>query len=335
MRIGSATARTSPAASLMIGCGSVGQTVLPLLLRDFALDPRPRSRCSRPMGAAGEIAAALGVRFEIAPLTRDNLASVLGARLRPGDFLLNLSVEVVEPGAVALRRLARRALSRYRHRALARRLHRPRSVAGGAIEPGVPHARAGPARGAGPGQPDRRDLPGRQSRAWCHSCSRPPRSSSRVQWGSRRSRRTAPMAGPAVPRPRRSAPSRSPSTTARSAARRRRPASSSPPGRSTASWARGRSRRSWAGARPRSRYRRTAAEHRATAPGIYLTRPGVDVRVRSWAPEAGPFIGYLITHMEVALDRRPPDAAVGRRHRLSAHRALRLSPLPRRCPVGA
>ena len=29
-------------------------------------------------------------------------------------------------------------------------------------------------------------------------------------------------------------------------------------------------------------------------PGIYLLRPGVDVRVRSWSPAAGPFVGYLI-----------------------------------------
>ena len=36
----------------------------------------------------------------------------------------------------------------------------------------------------------------------------------------------------------------------------------------------------------------------ADGPGVYLLRPGVDVRVRSWAPAAGPFVGYLITHME-------------------------------------
>jgi homospermidine synthase len=33
-------------------------------------------------------------------------------------------------------------------------------------------------------------------------------------------------------------------------------------------------------------------------PGIYLLRPGMDVRVRSWTPAAGPFVGFLITHME-------------------------------------
>ena len=36
----------------------------------------------------------------------------------------------------------------------------------------------------------------------------------------------------------------------------------------------------------------------ADGPWVYLLRPGVDVRVRSWAPAADPFVGYLITHME-------------------------------------
>ena len=46
---------------------------------------------------------------------------------------------------------------------------------------------------------------------------------------------------------------------------------------------------------------RAAAGRAAAAgrgPGIYLLRPGIDVRVRSWSPAAGPFVGYLITHME-------------------------------------
>ncbi len=38
--------------------------------------------------------------------------------------------------------------------------------------------------------------------------------------------------------------------------------------------------------------------HAGEAPGIYLLQPGIDVRVRSWSPAAGPFVGYLITHME-------------------------------------
>lgn len=31
---------------------------------------------------------------------------------------------------------------------------------------------------------------------------------------------------------------------------------------------------------------------------IYLKRPGASIRVKSWTPQAGPFMGYLITHNE-------------------------------------
>ena len=86
--------------------------------------------------------------------------------------------------------------------------------------------------------------------------------------------------------------------TARSAARPRRPASSSAPGRSTAFWARVRSRPSSAGARARAPLPPDGRRPPGDGPGIYLLRPGVDVRVRSWSPAAGPFVGYLITHME-------------------------------------
>ena len=60
-------------------------------------------------------------------------------------------------------------------------------------------------------------------------------------------------------------------------------------------------------------------------PGIYLLRPGMDVRVRSWSPDAGPFVGYLITHMESLSIADHLTLRSSRRHRLSADRALRLS----------
>ena len=78
---------------LLVGCGSVGQTVLPLLLRQFALDPANLTVLTAD-GRGHEVATAHGIRFEVAPLTRDRFAPVLEGRLRPGDFLLNLSVDV-------------------------------------------------------------------------------------------------------------------------------------------------------------------------------------------------------------------------------------------------
>jgi homospermidine synthase len=39
--------------------------------------------------------------------------------------------------------------------------------------------------------------------------------------------------------------------------------------------------------------------HKGCASSIYLERPGVDVRVRSWVPSIGKYHGYMITHPEV------------------------------------
>ncbi|WP_137176534.1 homospermidine synthase [Roseomonas sp. AR75] len=78
---------------VMLGFGSIGQGVLPLILRhiDIARDDitivtaEPRGR---------EVAAEYGIRFVEQAVTRDNLRDVLVPRLRKGDFLLNLSVDV-------------------------------------------------------------------------------------------------------------------------------------------------------------------------------------------------------------------------------------------------
>ena len=58
---------------LLVGCGSVGQTVLPLLLRHFALDPANLTVLTAD-GRGHEVATAHGIRFEVAPLTRDRFA---------------------------------------------------------------------------------------------------------------------------------------------------------------------------------------------------------------------------------------------------------------------
>lgn len=78
---------------VFIGCGSVGQGSLPLLLRHIDM---PRERISIVTGDArgAEEAKALGVKFTINPLTRENYRAVLDSLLGPGDFLLNLSVDV-------------------------------------------------------------------------------------------------------------------------------------------------------------------------------------------------------------------------------------------------
>jgi homospermidine synthase len=78
---------------VMLGFGSIGQGVLPLILRHIDI---PRDRISILSGdtRGREIAAEYGVPFTILPLTRENYRDVLTPLLGPGDFLLNLSVDV-------------------------------------------------------------------------------------------------------------------------------------------------------------------------------------------------------------------------------------------------
>ncbi|HZU89239.1 MAG TPA: saccharopine dehydrogenase NADP-binding domain-containing protein, partial [Stellaceae bacterium] len=78
---------------VMVGFGSIGQGVLPLLLRH--LDIRPEQitvLTAEPRGR--QIAAEYGVAFGETPLTRENYRAMLEPLLAPGDFLLNVSVEV-------------------------------------------------------------------------------------------------------------------------------------------------------------------------------------------------------------------------------------------------
>jgi homospermidine synthase len=78
---------------VMLGFGSIGQGVLPLILRHIDM---PRDRISILSGdtRGQDIAAEYGVSFTVLPLTRGNYRDVLAKLVGPGDFLLNLSVDV-------------------------------------------------------------------------------------------------------------------------------------------------------------------------------------------------------------------------------------------------
>lgn len=88
---------------LILGFGSIGQGVLPLLLRHIDM-PKENISILTADTRGNKVAAELGVPEEILPLTPANYREVLGARLKAGDFLLNLSVEV---SSVALVQLCR------------------------------------------------------------------------------------------------------------------------------------------------------------------------------------------------------------------------------------
>jgi homospermidine synthase len=89
---------------VMLGFGSIGQGVLPLILRHIEIAREDITIVTaEPRGR--EVAAEYGIRFIEQAATRDNFAELLSPLLRPGDFLLNLSVDV---SSVALMQLCQR-----------------------------------------------------------------------------------------------------------------------------------------------------------------------------------------------------------------------------------
>ncbi|HZK89875.1 MAG TPA: saccharopine dehydrogenase C-terminal domain-containing protein [Stellaceae bacterium] len=86
---------------VIIGFGSIGQGVLPLILRHVAIAPeRITIVTAEPRGR--KVAAEYGVRFVETALTRDNYRAVLEPLVRAGDFLLNVSVEVASVALIEL-----------------------------------------------------------------------------------------------------------------------------------------------------------------------------------------------------------------------------------------
>jgi homospermidine synthase len=82
-----------PGRLTIVGWGAIAQGVLPLLLRHFAL--RPERIAIVTADAAGvQEALDYGISHTILPLTRDNYRHALAPLVGPGDFLLNLSVNV-------------------------------------------------------------------------------------------------------------------------------------------------------------------------------------------------------------------------------------------------
>ncbi len=85
---------------VMVGCGSIGQGVLPLLLRHIGMAPSQVTIVnSDERGRA--VAEAMGVTYLVSPLTRENFRVILTPMLGEGDFLLNLSVDVSSVALIA------------------------------------------------------------------------------------------------------------------------------------------------------------------------------------------------------------------------------------------
>ena len=89
---------------VMLGFGSIGQGMLPLLSRELGVKTS-RMKVVKTSEDKTGIAAELGVEVIATPLNEGNFETVLEPLLDPGDFLLNLSFDV---SSLALIRLCRK-----------------------------------------------------------------------------------------------------------------------------------------------------------------------------------------------------------------------------------
>jgi homospermidine synthase len=86
---------------VIVGFGSIGQGVLPLLLRHLEIDPAQITIVTaEPRGR--DIAAEYSASFVEMALTRENYRAILESRIAGGDFLLNLSVDVSSTALIEL-----------------------------------------------------------------------------------------------------------------------------------------------------------------------------------------------------------------------------------------
>jgi homospermidine synthase len=82
-----------PGRILLVGFGSIGQGVLPLVLRHIGIAP-DRITIVTAEDKGSEQAAKYGIKFVKERLTRENYRRILNPLLGRGDFLINVSVEV-------------------------------------------------------------------------------------------------------------------------------------------------------------------------------------------------------------------------------------------------
>ncbi|HEU4654767.1 MAG TPA: saccharopine dehydrogenase NADP-binding domain-containing protein, partial [Steroidobacteraceae bacterium] len=82
-----------PGRLVFLGFGSIGQGVLPLVLRHIGITP-DRITIVTADDAGRKEANEYGIKFIKQPLTRENYQQVLAPLVGRGDFLLNLSVDV-------------------------------------------------------------------------------------------------------------------------------------------------------------------------------------------------------------------------------------------------
>jgi homospermidine synthase len=90
-----------PGRILFVGFGSIGQGVLPLVLRHIGITP-DRITIVTAEDRGSEEAARYGIKFIKERLTRESYRRVLNPLLGRGDFLINVSVEVASLALIKL-----------------------------------------------------------------------------------------------------------------------------------------------------------------------------------------------------------------------------------------
>jgi homospermidine synthase len=91
-----------PGRMVMIGFGSIGQGVLPLIFRHIDIKPEQITVISAEDRGGLKELKKFGVTFIKKRLTRENLRQTLERRLAKGDLVVNLSVEVASTALVEL-----------------------------------------------------------------------------------------------------------------------------------------------------------------------------------------------------------------------------------------
>lgn len=82
-----------PGNLVMLGCGAIGQGIIPMLLRHTSITPE--KMCIITADETGkQVAEYYGISFTVEPLTTENYKAVLKKYLAKDDFLLNVSVDV-------------------------------------------------------------------------------------------------------------------------------------------------------------------------------------------------------------------------------------------------
>ena len=89
-----------PGRLVMLGCGTIGQGILPMLLRHTDITAE-RMRIVTADDSGKTLAEEHKIEFVVEQLTPENYKAVLKKHLKEGDFLLNLSVDVSSEDLVA------------------------------------------------------------------------------------------------------------------------------------------------------------------------------------------------------------------------------------------